>query len=335
MSKVRVQKLAPLITLFLSIVLSGCASKGNSGALPEWVLSPPVDTSSTIYGVGESMALRGARDDALAVIAGKLETRVTSDVQTETVLADGRESSTTRNRVRTTTESLKLSEFRTVNSAQAGNRLFVLLSVDRQTLVNSILEDVDRLGREIEARLATVESSSRLKYLYRLTLVRSLITEAIDKIYLAQSASQNSLLKQVTLSRYQALLNEGARMQQSLSLAVTWDPSTPEIGEKLLTLLLELGLRAEAGSSGRNYDGVIAVTGSPSRREIFNEYHVQLKALVALKDPDGGEISSARYEAAASSLTDFELALKTTNRLVAEKIQERGIWRALNMHEEP
>lgn len=208
MSNVHVQKPALLITLFLSLVLSGCASS-KSGALAEWVLSPPVDTSSTIYGVGEGVALRGARDDALAVIAGKLETHVTSDVQTETVLTDGRETSKTRNRVRTTTESLKLSEFRTVKSAQAGNRLFVLLSVDRQTLVDSILKDIDQLGREIDARLANVESSTRVKYLYRLTLARSLITEAIDKVLLAQSAGQNGSLRQRALSRYQLLLEEG------------------------------------------------------------------------------------------------------------------------------
>lgn len=93
MINVRTNSPALLITLFLSLVLSGCASNGKSGVLAEWVLSPPVDTSSTIYGVGEGMALRGARDDALAVIAGKLETHVTSDVQTETVLTDGQETS--------------------------------------------------------------------------------------------------------------------------------------------------------------------------------------------------------------------------------------------------
>jgi len=335
MIEVRVQKPALLIILLLSLVLSGCATGGNSGVLAEWVLSPPADTAATIYGVGEGMTLRGARDDALAVIAGKLETRVSSDVQTETVLTNGQERSTTRNNVHTTTESLKLSEFRTVNSAQSGSRLFVMLSVDRQNLVDSILEDVDRLNREIEARLDSAENSSRLKYLYRLTLARSLISEAIDKILLVQSASQNSELRQSALSRYQSLLAQGERLRQSLTLAVSWDASTPDIGEKLLTMLLELGLRAEPGSSGQVYDGVIAVTGSPSRREIFNEYHVQLSARIALNDNQGSEISSAHYEAAASSLTDFDLALKSTNRLIAGQIRERGIWRALNMHKEP
>ncbi|NWN91963.1 LPP20 family lipoprotein [Marinobacter adhaerens] len=336
MSNVHLEKPALLIIFLLSFVLTGCATSNSaSGVLPEWVLSPPEDTESTIYGVGEGVALRGARDDALAVIAGKLETRVTSDVQTETVLADGQETSKTRNRVRTTTDSLKLSEFRTVNSAQAGNRLFVLLSVNRQTLVDSFLKDIDQLGRDIEARLADAESSTRVKYLYRLTLARSQITEAIDKILLVQSAGQSDSLRQRALARYQSLLEEGERMQQSLNLAVTWDPYTSGVGEKLLTMLLELGLRAEAGRPGGHYDGVIAVTGAPSEREMFNEYHVQLKTMISLQDSKGNEISSARYNAAASSLTSFNLALKTTNRLVAEDIRERGIWRALNMHEEP
>jgi hypothetical protein len=333
--KTRRNKLVLLIAMLTSFLLGGCATSGQSGALPDWALSPPKDTHSTIYGVGEGLALRGARDDALAVIAGKLETRVTSDVQTETVLTDGQESSTTRNRVRTSTEALKLSDFRTVNSAEAGSRLLVLVSIDRQSLVDSILEDVDQLSREIEARIDGAETNTLLKRLYRLTLARGLISEAIDKVRLAQSASQNGGLRQATLSRYQTLLDERERMQQSLVLAVTWDRATPGIGERLLTTLLELGLQAEAAGSGKNYDGVIEVTGNPSRREIFSEYHLQLKAVVALKDSEGSEISSAHYEAAASSLTDFDLALRTTNRLIAEEIHERGLWRALNMHNEP
>src|SRR5699024_1820678 len=145
------------------------------------------------------------------------------------------------------------------------------------------------LGRDIEARLAHAESSTRVKYLYRLTLARSLITEAIDKILLVQSAGQSDSLRQRALARYQSLLEEGERMQQSLNLAVTWDPNTSGVGEKLLTMLLELGLRAEAGRPGGHYDGVIAVKGAPSEREMFNEYHVQLKTMISLQDSKGNE----------------------------------------------
>ncbi|TYC58028.1 hypothetical protein FMN52_15935 [Marinobacter sp. BW6] len=313
------------------LFLGGCATSGVP-QLPEWVLNPPADNAITIYGVGEGEALRTARDDALAVIAGKLETRVSSDVLTETRLENGREESRTRNRVRTTTEALELSEYQTENSAQVASRLFVLLSVKRQALVTSTLNDLNRLDSEIEARLSDSDNSSRLKRLYRLTLAKALISEALDKVLLVQSVSQSSALKQQRLTHYQSLLDERERLQQNLTLAVSWDRNTPEIGERVLTMLLELGLHAEADKSGARYDGRIVISGVPAKREIFDEYHVQLDTVVALEDNQGSEISSARYQAAASSLSDHESAQKTANRQIAEEVQERGVWRALNMH---
>ena len=331
MAKAIRQKMVPLCFMLSVLLVTGCASTG-AGKLPEWVLSPPADTSSTIYGVGEGAALRSARDDALAVIAGKLETHVTSDVQTETVLANGQERSTTRNNVRTTTEALKLSDYQTVNSAQVASRLFVMVSMDRRSLVTSILNDLERLDGEIEARLAGTEDSSKLKRLYRLILARNLLSEAIDKALLAQSVSQDSSLKKSRVIRYQSLQEERERLQQSLTVAVSWDKNSSGIGEKILSMLLAKGLHAEAGKPSEHYDGRIVVSGRPSQREIFNEYHVQLDAVVSLQDNRESEISSARYKAAASSLSNYGAAEKTANRLIAEEIEERGIWRALNMH---
>lgn len=325
-------KTAVRVALCLPLLfLGGCATSGVA-QLPDWVLNPPGDTATTIYGVGEGAALRTARDDALAVIAGKLETRVTSDVLTETRLENGREESRTSNRVRTTTEALELSEYQTENSAQVARRLFVLLSIKRQALVTSILNDLGRLDSEIEARLTGTGNSSKLKRLYRLTLAKALISEALDKTLLVQSVSQNTTLKQERVAHYQSLLDERERLQQNLTLAVSWDRNTPEIGERVLTMLLELGLHAEADKSGTPYDGRIVITGIPAKREIFDEYHVQLDTVVALEDHQGTEISSARYKAAASSLSDHESAQKTANRQIAEEVQERGLWRALNMH---
>ncbi|MGC8121091.1 LPP20 family lipoprotein [Marinobacter sp. VGCF2001] len=319
------------ILLFPALVLSACATTGPA-QLPDWVLAPPADNASTLYGVGEGAALRTARDDALAVIAGKLEVRVTSDVLTETTLTNGQEDSSTRNSVRTTTEALKLSEYQTENSAQVGNRLFVLLSIKRQTLVTSLLNDVERLDREISARLSNSGDQSRLKRLYRLTLAKSLVSEALDKVLLVQSVSQNPGLKQQQAAQYQNLLEERERLQQNLTLAVAWDKHTTQIGERVLTMLLEAGLHAEANKPGAAYDGRIVVAGTPSQREIFNEFHVQLNAVVSLQDNRGSEISSARYKAAASSLSNHQSAQKTANRQIADDVQEQGIWRALNMH---
>lgn len=320
-----------LLLVPLIVWVSGCATTGQ-GTLPEWVLNPPGDTADTIYGVGEGEALRTARDDALAVIAGKLETRVVSDVETSTTLKNGREESFVSNRVRTTTEALKFSDYQTENNAQVGNRLFVMLSVDRNTLTKSILNDLKRLDSEIVARTSGIENASKLKVLYRLTLAKNLISEAVDKILLVQSVGQNPSLKQERLDFYRMLLEERQKMQQNLVLGVAWDRFSTGVGERVLNMLLSLGLHAEIATSGGNYDGSIVVSGTVLEQEMFDEYHAQLKAVVALKDSRGSEISSARYEAAASSLANHDAAIKSANRQIANEVEQQGIWRALNMH---
>jgi replicative superfamily II helicase len=44
--------------------------------LPEWVTSPPIDTVSSMYGVGEGKDRESAKSAALAAIAGTMMTKV-------------------------------------------------------------------------------------------------------------------------------------------------------------------------------------------------------------------------------------------------------------------
>lgn len=319
---------------FLAGILVGCAGKGGSQSLPDWVVLPPDDTAEAIYGVGEGRSLREARDDALADIAGKLETRVSADVEMETVLANGEERSRTRNRIRTTTEALRLTEFRTHKSAESATGLFVLVSIDRASLISSMEAELATLDSEITGRLSDSEGDS-VKRMFRLTMSLPLIHQGISKAMLLQSLAQTPARYQARLSEYQSLLNERESLQQSVRIGVRWDNNTAGVGEAVLESLLRHGVHSEPANTGEHYDGFIEIASQRVDSEIFNEFHVQLNANADLLGADGAIVSSARYQAAASSLASYEAATVSVNRVIARQVREQGVWRALNMQAVP
>jgi hypothetical protein len=313
----------------LLLLLPGCVTTGKK-AMPEWVMNPPSDSASTIYGVGEGASMRTARDDALGVVAGKLKTRVQADVQTETLLKNGEETSTTRNRVQTTTEALKLSDFQVEKSGTFGGKRFVLLALDRRKLIEALKSDLATIDKKLQGQLQQNGNPEPIKRLYRLNRALPNIQEAISLLSLIRSVDSASNL--ASKSRfYNDLLSERESMTQSITLGVRSDASTQILADKIVELLLSRGVKAERAQQGQNYDGLVKLSGTEKKAKMFGEKHVNLKVQLDLLGDEGGPISSALFDAGASSLTSFEAARDSANRLIGQEMTSLGIWSALKM----
>lgn len=323
-------RLWQLLPGLLALCLAGCSTTGGD-SLPKWVMSPPADNGLFIYGVGEGKSMRSARDDALGLIAGKLKTHVQTDVRTETVLADGEETSTTRNRVQTTTEALKLSDYQTLKSDNVGGRRYVLVALDRPTLINTLAEELDTLDQELKGKLGGQSASvSSLKRLYRLNSAQPVIREALATLSLIESIDQSGL--QVSKrSSYNSLLSERERLFQSIRLGVTADRHTAVLRDIIIGLLLKKGIHAERTHRGQPYSGEVRISAKEKEATMFGEKHVSLRVQLELLNEKGTPVTTSQFTAGAASLSSYEAARIGANRLIGQDIEAQGIWKALNM----
>ncbi|MEQ6886995.1 LPP20 family lipoprotein [Salicola sp. Rm-C-2C1-2] len=294
-------------------------------------MNPPSDDARSIHGVGEGNSMEDARGNALGVIAGKLKTRVKSELETEQVLEDGEESSFTRNKVQTTTEALELSDYEVLKSAAGGGRRFVLLEVNRPNLVRSMKSELETLNEELEASLEGEQQAS-LTRLYQLNRSEPQIREALALASLITSVGQNVNLSEERV-RYNGLLAERERLLQTLRIGIQTDAETAELGDHVTRMLLDKGIHADRLGQGEAYSGVLRISGKSERADMFDEKHVSLNVKLNLLNEQGESVTTSRYKGAASSLSDYASARVSANRVIAEKINEQGIWKALKLKE--
>lgn len=322
--------------VFLAILLisiSGCALRSvddGKGQLPSWALNPPSDDRTNIYAVGEGSSLQTARDNALAMIAGKISTNIRAETHLDVKLVNGKESSVVRNDIQTSTEALKLSDYEILKSAQASGTRFVLLALDRENLINTLKANLETLDQTILGRLTAPGGEQPLRRLYTINMMRDDLTEGLQLLSLIEGldASFNS---QVYSERYNGLFKERERLEQTIRLGVVADDDTQGLKNTLIKLFLEQGMQAEPYRSGQSYSGVARLTSSAKRAEIFDEMHVQLGVYLKLVSDNGTSVSQAQLQAGASSLYSFDAAVDGANRLLSQQVEAMGVWAAFNM----
>ena len=332
-SKLRPQGFARLLFLaVLSISVSGCAvwPAAEDDHLPGWALNPPSDDRSRIYAVGEGDSLRAARDDALGMIAGKINTNVQAETSLEVKLVNGQESSALRNNIRTSTEALKLSDYQMLKSAQVSGKRFILLALDRGNLVNTLKSKLETLDQRILGRLDASGSNQPLRRLYTINMMRDDLAEGLQILAFIEGLDP-AYNSQVYSKRYNGLFKEREQLEQTVRLGIEADENTQVLKNTLISLFLEQGVQAESYRAGQQYSGVARVMSSAERAEIFDEMHVQIGVTMKLVNSNGVAVSQSQLKAGASSLSSFDAAVNSANRLLSEKVVIMGIWSAFNM----
>ena len=172
------KKLAVTFYCAISILLSACigqstdngSAKVQADRIPDWVLNPP-SGGRYIYGVGSAQKFEdlvqttaNARRQANADIASQLRVTVSqSNVQSTQVRSGSNQSeqvlTSLASNTRVETEALALEQSETVESAQAGNYVYVLQRLDRTRVVARFNQEIDELDTQLETIVAGINTN--------------------------------------------------------------------------------------------------------------------------------------------------------------------------------
>ena len=129
----------------LVLALAACASSSskpsptsNANALPSWYLATDGDSPFAYVGVGEGLSKNEAEQAALAEIAGKVSTRVSSSLQSSQSQAEfGGQSSYSSNverKLRAEVDAIEFNNYNLTHLEQRGGLFYARVSVDRDLL---------------------------------------------------------------------------------------------------------------------------------------------------------------------------------------------------------
>jgi len=297
--------------------------------IPQWTATPASDDADYIYGVGEGASLAKAVQSALNNISGKLATVVSSNISSETTVAQGKTSGYFSEQVRTKTFDTKLSNYEIAKSESQDEIYYAMVKMSRHAFVKDTAARLKIIDDRLNSRISVASRVSRLQHYLALNEVQPDIIEATALVLLLQAASPafSSEKYLATYQKHQSMMNE---MLYQVKFRIDAEPKLSAISEIMMKLLASEKLSASVSKKGRA-DAVITITGSAQNSFIFSEYTTQLRIRIQVTDETGRKINTAEHVVAGSSLTNFDASQITAANLLEEKLESDGAFTILGL----
>ncbi|MFM2480988.1 hypothetical protein [Celerinatantimonas sp. YJH-8] len=312
-----------VITLCFCVVLSGCSSL-FSAKIPDWWTHTPVDSEQWMYGVGEGANADIAQQQALTYIAGKLKTRVSSQLSVKTTETNTYYAQYAERNIRSSIQNTDLSHFqiqeRVVDSSAHITR--VLIRLDRQALAQAWRNQYQELSQKVtQARQREAAQSLFAWWMNaRATLP---VAQQADVLALQLGA----LLNRKSTSNLWTDLQQLIR-QTPIQVGVDGDNSA--ISQQVTDLLNQQELRVVRCSS---CDLKLSYHTKVDYQKIFDQQVATLEFYGELKDAHG-LVSQQHWIVQGSSITNTSFAYKAASAKAAEYIQKHGLWKSFGLDQD-
>ena len=291
---------------FLIIGLT-CVAFSAHASLPDWVSAPPADNQIAFFGVGEGPSINEATQQALRSIAGKLNTRISSESVSSGSISGGVASESYQETVKAYVEDVKLSSY-TVNQTQMVNgRYFALVEMSREDFIRDTRLQLQSTEADIERRMSQELGARAFERFRACQVVTSLIGQAH---YLNTLLSTADTFHEASplMARHDAYQRDCAQALQGLTLQLKSPESLHPVAEALSQQL------TVPVSTSDYSDGRLDLRGSPVVTELFGDRSAVIDITVALVDDRNSTVASKSYRLNGRSRISREEAVLDAQR---------------------
>lgn len=333
---VLVTRIFPLI-LSLTI-LNGCmgnkpkaneySNTQSNADIPEWVKTPPGDSSVSMYGIGEGYNLESAKQSALKDIAGKLATNVKSESENRDYLYNGMGSSAFQQKVNTQVKDTKLTNYEVLKTTQSQGQYYALIAMSRAAFVKDKLDQLTEVNSKIETELHQVKQKNNLLQLVSYNNAIQLANQARPLIYLIHAADSQQN-KQADLKAYRGYEQAEKRLSETTKFFLSSEPSLAPLVHQIKRVLQTNGFQVGSKASA---DSLLEIRGSIEEADIFSTKSVKINFDVLVKTNTGQLVSSKSYQLTGSSVSTFKAARQSAMNKLTSKLKDKaGVYEMLGL----
>lgn len=306
--------------LVLSVFLVACQSlTGKTSSIPEWWSAPQEDTSEWLFGLGEGRTLNAANQQALANVAGKLQTNISGSLSSRTQETNISSSNYVDRRMSSEIEKVSLSNFETLKTESISGKVFTLIRVDKQALSDTWLRQYQTIENDFNS-LAAKDKTKRFQWWLSAQAFKTKAAEGDRLASLISGLTETPKSSNLT-QKLQLLIEKNTP-------SVKLSGSHPEIDRVIQSDLLAQGLRL--GSCSRDCDLAIQYKTSFSSSTLFGESVVKMSFSGTLTDVSG-DFSSSHWSVNASSVSGMAAGKKGTLSIATQRIKSEGLWQSFGM----
>lgn len=311
----------PGIAVLVSLMLPAVCSYAKD--LPAWVTSPPIDTVSSMYGVGEGKDRESAKSAALAAIAGTMMTKVQGSTFVNQRQDQGGYAEQVEQTVQTKVREVALSHYQVIEAEKSGGRWWVLVELDRIALFEDGIAELKQADRALTSAMGRYDALSLLERYLEEPQIRAQMDETYAALEFVRSAIPEFQGLEFA-ERYQDYEDRIARSRQGLSVRIESDALAREFSQRLVNLLARENVRASLGRAESGY-ATIRINSYREQYEFSRAKQVKLTLLLTTLDERNRQLASVERMEVGESLSSHDSALKQAANRLARECEARGV----------
>lgn len=147
------------------LFVSSCA--GNRHALPIWVSTPPQDTYSSLYGIGQGSSLQSSNVAALKNAITKLGVTISGVYQQRMAYRNQEEQSFITDNIDIALENTSISSYQQVKSENVNDTIFTLIKIDKPALIKDYQQSLFNVSAGVKSHIKDHATDKGLTWLIR------------------------------------------------------------------------------------------------------------------------------------------------------------------------
>jgi hypothetical protein len=215
--------------------------------IPDWFYSPP-KSANYFYGAGEGRDVEEAKVSALNFIAGEINTAVSSSFSKSEGYSNYNGNSnfyrSVKSKTRSEVKKINFTNIEFVKTVKVGNKIYLLVRIDKQKLFNSLKTKFEMLDNEIDTKISSASHYSLLEQLISINKVQPKIEQAISLATILSTLNPNFPI-QTYVSKYNSYLAKREQLLHKVTFAVE---GSDLFSQKLIELLNEKGYKIGSNS---------------------------------------------------------------------------------------
>jgi hypothetical protein len=300
----------------------------SAHAMPDWMVSPPPDSPSALYGVGEGLDVGTATRLGLRDVAAKLRVSVSGSVKSQTTEANGRVDSLASSSLMSDIQKTEFRQYTLEKSAPSPNGVYALVKVDRAAFLADTRDRILRMNRLSSQVIGDAAKGTALDRYLALQRARPLLAgqQGLYLLFKASDLSPADDKLQASLQQ-QSLDAEAAAAKVSLQLSA--GPDDDDLRTVMQGMLADQSLRVVDPRTAAQ--GVLEAVAPAQLTKIGQDHIVRLQVRLALKDARGVVLASREHLVTGASRTDARMARQQAVASLRQEWRAQGLLGALGI----
>lgn len=300
--------------IFVSFLVS-CASTPKVSA-PTWYVNPIANQGHKLYGVGQGLSKKVAKQRALEDILQFISVELSAQSTTSQTVSLGRLSSSYNQKSKISTSSIQFTKVTEEQSVQSGVDYYMQVSVNKSDIVNSLHKKANAHSNKLEAAVSA-KHRSPLESLLTLNSQQKTLKELIKLVPLLSSLDPH-----YSNFKHESLIQQFIKKRSDLVNQFSIKVDAPDHLTPIVDSVYSFFNQQNVLKVSNKPDLLIVLRESSKQSSIYGSTTAEISLNIELKDRENTVIYKENVKKSASSVTSFANAKNSAITQLAKQVNE-------------